>query len=346
MIIIPIIFLYPSSVEAKKIIIDGDPNDWNGIVPIVTDSNDMPYDDVDLAETYMTNDGDHLYIRMDVYGNISVTGGAYQVMMDVDRNGTWDVQFSIISGYGYGYKMPTYDWQFYEPIPLNFSYCSSTIEMNVSLADLEFPKTVDLRFLSSPYDSGYSMSLYTVGSNYQTITVDGDATDWTGSSFFTDDVGEAVAPGLDLQKCWVGDNGTELFIMMNTSGVLDPGANGQVFIDNYMFIDIYSGNYTFANGTVIEFSTPLANIGNPSSVSISGGIRSIVTYMDQGEATYTVSESMTTTPTTTPTTTTTTTSTSETITPESIEEPSVIPSFTAPILLTAIIGLISMRKVK
>ena len=280
MISVAIISLYPSPVEARSIIVDGDPSDWVGIPPIVTDPDDMPYDDVDLSEVYVTNDQDYLYIRMEVYGNISGTGGGYQVLIDADQNGTWDFQFGVISGWGYGYKMPTY-----ESLPLNFSYSDSTVEMNVSLADLEFPKTMDLTFFCSPYDSGYAASLYIVGSNIQTITVDGDRSDWTGSPFFMDDVGDAVAPGLDLQGCWVGDNGTDIFVMMNTSGPLDPGADGQVFIGDYMFMD--------TKGTVIEFSTSLADIGNPSEVYISGGVRSINTYMDKVEATYAVSEAKT-----------------------------------------------------
>lgn len=281
MISVAIMSLYPSPVEARSIVVDGDPSDWAGIAPIVTDPDDMPYDDVDLSEVYVTNDEDCLYIRMDVYGNISGMGGAYQFMVDVDpRNMTWDFQFGVMSGWGYGMKMPTYDL-----VPLNFSYSGSTVEMNVSLSDLEFPKAMDLMFFCSPYDSGYATSLYTVGSNNQTITVDGDPADWTGSPFFTDDVGDAVAPGLDLQGCWVGDNGTHIFVMMNTSGTLDPGANGQVFIDGYMDYD--------TKGTVVEFSTSLAAIGNPSNVSISGGIRSLTTHMDQGQATYAVSETKT-----------------------------------------------------
>jgi len=269
--------LYLSHVEARTIIVDGDPSDWNGILPIATDPNEMPYDDVDLFEVYVTNDDDHLYIRMDVYGNISGTGGAYQVMVDANRNGTWDFQFGVISGWGYGYKMPTY-----ESIPLNFSYSGSTVEMNASLLDLDFPETMDLSFLCSPYDSGYATSFYTVGSNSESITVDGDPADWIGSPFFLDDVGDAVAPDLDLYGCWVGDNGTDIFVMMNTSGPLDPGADGQVFIGDYMFMD--------TKGTVIEFSTSLADIGNPSEVYISGGIRSFDTYMDQAEATYAISK--------------------------------------------------------
>jgi hypothetical protein len=254
---VAIISLYPSPVEARSIIVDGDPSDWAGIPPIVTDPDDMPYDDVDLSEVYATNDEDCLYIRMDVYGNISGMGGAYQFMVDVDRNGTWDFQFYVMSGWGGGYTMPTYD-----PVPLNFSYFGSTVEMNVSLSDLGFPKAMDLTFFCSPYDMGYPTSLYIVGSNTQTITVDGDPNDWTGSPFFMDDVGDAVAPSLDLQ-----------------------GGNGQVFIGSYMFLD--------TNDTVIEFSTPLADIGNPSNVTISGGIRSLTAYMDQGQATYAVSETET-----------------------------------------------------
>jgi len=211
---VAIISLYPSLGEARSIIVDGDPSDWAGIPPIVTDPDDMPYDDVDLSEAYVTNDEDYLYIRMDVYGNISGTGGGYQFMIDVDpRNMTWDFQFGVMSGWGYGMKMPTYDL-----VPLNFSYSGSTVEMNVSLSDLEFPKAMDLMFFCSPYDTGYATSLYIVGSNIQTITVDGDPSDWTGSPFFMDDVGDAVDPGLDLQGCWVGDNGTHIFVMMNTSG--------------------------------------------------------------------------------------------------------------------------------
>jgi len=267
---------FPSYITSAKIVVDGDPSDWAEIPPIVTDPNDMPYDDVDLSEVYVTNDEDHLYIRMDVYGNISATGGAYQVLMDLDpRNMTWDFQFGLISGWGYTQKMPTY-----ETFPLNFSYSGSTVEMNVSLSDLGFPEVMDLMFFCSPYDSGYSMSMYNIGSNNQIITVDGDPTDWTGSPFFMDDVGDAMAPGLDLQGCWIGDNGTELFVMMNTSGPLDSGANGQMFIGNYMFLD--------TKGTVVEFSTPLVEIGNPSSVYVSGGIRSLTTHLDQGEATYMV----------------------------------------------------------
>lgn len=272
--------LYMSNVEATTIIVDGDPGDWNAILPIVTDPDDMPYDDVDLSEVYVTNDDNHLYIRMDVYGNISGAGGAYQVMVDANRNGTWDFQFGVISGWGYGYKMPTY-----ESIALNFSYSGSTVEMNASLSELEFPKTMDFLFLCSPYDSGYASSSYTIGSNNVTITVDGDPADWIGSPFFLDDVGDAVAPALDLHGGWVGDNGTDIFVMMNTSGPLDPGADGQVFIGDYMFMD--------TKGTVIEFSTSLEEIGNPSEVYISGGVRSFNDYMDQAEATYAVSKAKT-----------------------------------------------------
>jgi len=132
---IVIITPYLSHGKARTIIVDGDPSDWNGIPPIATDPDDMPYDDVDLSTVYVTNDEDYLYIRMDVYGNISGMGGAYQVMVDVDRNGTWDFQFGVISGWGYGYKMPSY-----ESFTINYSYSDSTIEMNASLSVWNFPR--------------------------------------------------------------------------------------------------------------------------------------------------------------------------------------------------------------
>jgi len=141
---------------------------------------------------------------------------------------------------------------------------------------------MDLTFLCSPYDSGYAPSYYLIGNNSQTITVDGDPADWTGTPFFIDDVGDAVAPSLDLHGFWVGDNGTHIFVMMNTSGSLDPGADGQVFIGNSMFLD--------TKETVIEVSASLADLGDPSQVYVGGGIRSFDTYMDQVEATYAVSE--------------------------------------------------------
>ena len=103
------------------------------------------------------------------------------------------------------------------------------------------------------------LGTYTIASD-QSITVHGNPGDWVGSPYITDPTGDAVSAGLDLKECYVGSDGTDLFVMMNTYGPIDPSAMGQVF----MYFDTSTSQFWSALGggwTVWEGSKALSDIG-------------------------------------------------------------------------------------
>jgi len=251
---------------AKTITVDGDTSDWTGISPIITDPNDYTWDGLDVKEVYMTHDADYLYVRIDFYGIFSANAGVYSAYLDTDLNpGTGspvsdigvEVQFGVYSGSGYGY-FPLTGSSF----SVSFASSGSVLEFRAAFSDLGNPSSFDFVVMCYPNDGGTPTASYVIGSNPQTITVDGDGGDWTGSSFFTDASGDAVSDGLDLTESWVGDDGANLYFRLDTLGIINPSATGDIWLSyDTSFPRVPFTNYVTA--TVIEGWIPLADLGNP-----------------------------------------------------------------------------------
>lgn len=90
-----IALIWVGSLSSEAILIDGNPSDWTGITPLVSsDPNeaDIPDDDYDLENFYVTNDNTDMFFRLDVYGTPTLTGvfpvnpAFYQIYLDIDQN--------------------------------------------------------------------------------------------------------------------------------------------------------------------------------------------------------------------------------------------------------------------
>jgi len=253
-------------VEAAGITVDEDSSDWAGISPIIVDPDDYLYDQLDVKEVYVTSDGNYIYFRIEVYNSIT-TAGYYRFFIDTDQNPTTgmpffgigaEYQIGLYNGYGYGMRIA--DWYSFA---VEAAYSGSTLEVSVAIADIGNPTAFDLVVYCNPSDSAYPLDLYTIAID-QSITVDGDPSDWVGSPFFTDDIGDAVSSGLDLTECYVGSDGTDLFVMVKTDGVIDPTATGQVLVYSDMTMTTMMANIWSELGagwTVWEASKPLSEIG-------------------------------------------------------------------------------------
>jgi len=253
-----------ATVFAKTIAIDGDPSDWDGIDPIITDLDDYLYNQFDIKEVYITSDGNNVYFRIDVYDSI-IIGGYYRFFIDIDQNpGTGmsfygigaEYQLGLYDGYGYGMRIADG-----YPLSVQAAYSDSTLELSVPRSDLEDAATFDFVVFCNPSDSAYPLDTYTMTDD-STVDVDGEPSDWPEPPYVTDDVGDAVSDNLDLWGCYVGCNSTHLLAMMNTTGLISPNLYGQVFItrisDNF---STYFYGPLDVDWIVWEGSSPLSDLG-------------------------------------------------------------------------------------
>ena len=283
---------------AKTIVVDGDPSDWTGISPIITDPDDYTWDGLDVKDVYMTHDADYLYVRIDFYGTFSADVGASSAYLDTDQDPSTgspvsdigvEVQFGVYGAYGYGY-FPLTGSSF----SVDFASSGSVLEFRAAFSDLGNPSSFDFLVMCYPLDNAEPMVTYVIGSNTQTITVDGNGVDWSGSSFFTDASGDAVSDGFDLTGCWIGDDGTNMYFRLDTLGAIDPNAGGNIWIYYNGYTNEVRVPFTnYVTGTVIESWIPLTDLGSPLPIDVypSFYIMGTVyeTVPDSGHATYAIS---------------------------------------------------------
>jgi len=292
-----IVLVSTPTATAKTIIVDGDPSDWLGISPIITDPDDYTWDELDVKEVYMTDDGNYLYVRIDFYGTFSSDVGATSAYLDTDQDPSTgifvsgigvEVQFGVYGGWGYGY-FPLTGSSF----SVDSASSGSVLEFRAAFSDLGNPFSFDVVVMCYPNDNAEPMFNYVIGSNPQAITVDGAGGDWIGSSFFTDASGDAVSDGFDLTDCWIGDDGTNMYFRLDTLGAIDPNAGGNIWI----YYDGYDNEVrvpftNYVTGTVIESWIPLTDLGSPlpSDVYPSFYIMGTVYEYapDSGHATYSI----------------------------------------------------------
>jgi hypothetical protein len=170
-----------------------------------------------------------------------------------------EYQLGLYNNYGYGMRIADL-----HSFPVQAAHSGSTLELSVANSDLEDPLAFDFVVFCNPSDAAYPSGGYLI-TNDQTVTVDGDPSDWVGPPFVTDDTGDAVTDEIDMWGCYVGSNGTHLLAMVNTTGSVDPAAIGQVFVtrmsdlkQDYFYCTSESG------WTVWEGSKSLSGMGfNP-----------------------------------------------------------------------------------
>lgn len=225
---------------SSPIIVDGDPSDWAGITPIISDlSGDTPYGVADVKDVYMTWDATNLYVRIDVYGNISATAGDYNVDLDTDMNATtgadwWadigtDYRLNVYAGKSFlrkwtGLPFPE-NWET-TIVDLPEAYSGSILETSVPLSAINFSGEMDVVVGCSPIDVAPQDTYinYTVGTHVAPIVVDGIPDDWVGiAKIFTDSAGDAANASMDITDCYVAnDVDGYIYIRMDISGVMDP----------------------------------------------------------------------------------------------------------------------------
>jgi len=214
----------------------------------------------------MTDDGDYLYVRIDFWGTFSANIGTYSAYLDTDQDPTTgspvsdigvEVQFGVYSGSGYGYFTLTGS-----SFSVDFASSGSVLEFRAAFSDLGNPSSFDFVVMCYPTDGGQPLATYVIGSNPQTITVDGAGIDWTVSSFFTDDSGDAVSDGFDLTVCWIANDGTNMYFRLDTFGAIDPNAVGDIWL-YYDTSTIRVPLTNYVTGTVIESWIPLTDLGSP-----------------------------------------------------------------------------------
>lgn len=246
------LFLTQLSMSGKAssvIIVDGDPSDWAGITPIISDpSGDTPYGVADVKDVYITWDTTDLYVRIDVYGAISATAGDYNVHLDTDMNATtgadsWadigtDYRLNVYAGKSFlrkwtGLPFPE-NWET-TIVDLPEAYSGSVLETSVPLSAIDFAGEMDVVVGCSPIDVAPQDTYitYTVGTHVAPIVVDGIPDDWVGiSKIFTDSAGDAADAAIDITDCYVAnDVDGYVYIRMDISGVMDPSLDCLGYLD-------------------------------------------------------------------------------------------------------------------
>ena len=235
--------------EPMAIKVDGNTGDWAGIAPLILDWEDDAShgeDVADITAVYMTMDSKNLYIRIDVKGEASRTGGDYTVFLDVDQNsetGWWtgaEYIFDAWCGKAYlrRYTGNPYWIDRYEVVnpKLPVAFKDHTMEASIPLKDLGYPEAMDVVVMAWPCDAAGKVLTYTVGSNHADIEVDGDFDDWAGVPYaYKDAVGDAP-DNVDMTYCYIADNATDtepgcIFFCVDITGDLSE-TDLVVFVDS------------------------------------------------------------------------------------------------------------------
>jgi hypothetical protein len=160
---------------------DGDTTDWAGIDPIVTDPSGGPYPnpdanhpDEDIINCYATDDGETLYVRIDIVGTISTkpVSPMFALFLDTDSNlntGVSDIDglnigigadyIALWGMFGGGGEPPMLPMAllFRTPAPsvmeptgiVSSQPNKHTIEMAIPLMWIGSPNTVNIVFMAS-----------------------------------------------------------------------------------------------------------------------------------------------------------------------------------------------------
>ena len=139
--------------------VDGHPDDWQGIEPVVTDpSGDAPSADADLKALYTTNDDGFLYLMVEFYGNIPHSH--CEILADLDLDGVADHKMFI--------------WSPDEPVPhqIHIKSLSGAATPNDTAVDIDaFSEVVEAR-----------LPLSVFGADRFGIT-DINVMNWTGNGY-------------------------------------------------------------------------------------------------------------------------------------------------------------------
>jgi len=231
------------------IMIDGNPSDWTGIPPIVTDPTGDEDADYDLTECYVTNDGSNLHFMIKVSGSIQyVTDDTppYTVALDTDQNeetgeteGPAGEDLDI--GFDYAIAGPYSENGYYvcqifqapmdgEPIGVSIaSFSSGILEFTCPLSVINYPRAIDMVFAGVITATDFAPDQTAGTHDYVTYTVtppmikaDGDGSDWIGVSplaELTDPEGDAPnGDNEDILKCYATNDGETLYVRIDIKG--------------------------------------------------------------------------------------------------------------------------------
>ena len=260
----------PPPRPSATIWIDGLTSDWEaaGIPPIILDgegdvviddTTTDAYDDVDVKAVYMTHDSYNLYIRIDVNGTATRTGGDYTILLDTDQNPEtgywsgyvgWEYVVNIWGGYAFLRKANPKSPYWLDMVNprLRFAMRDHTIEVAVPLRDIGYAEAVNFLVLANPCDiSSYGYSAYTItyriGTHHMDNFVeDNDFSDWrdAGIPYAFRDIDYAPPPpeGVDIDYIYIADDATpdslgHLFVCVNMTGDYTSAD----YLDLMVFVD-------------------------------------------------------------------------------------------------------------
>lgn len=142
--------------------------DWTGITPIYTDAQgEVVNPDWDVVDAYIANDGNYLYLRMDVAGVIA-TNTQYMFLIDANNNTAdgytgyyenWqlgadyrilqDQWGSVLQEHTGAQNSDTWVWP--TPLTAESSVAGNTVEWKVALADMSLSAGDTIKLVGTCY---------------------------------------------------------------------------------------------------------------------------------------------------------------------------------------------------
>jgi len=241
----------------NQIVVDGDPSDWIGVSPLVSDT--LETDNwLDVKALYVTHDASNLYLRIDSANAIPKSGyHAFEGWLNFDvDNGKNSYELYYQWGGGGTYKnifliknsLIDSSWSYVEnPSFLQIAANSNILEIGVGLSDIGNPNQINITLIA-----GHSYFSYTIGEVTKSIEVDGYYSDWTGVNVaMTDEQGETNPSYSDLTDIFVADDGNKLYVRMDTASkpkISISGTTGELLQNFYVLFDTDRNKNTGLSG--------------------------------------------------------------------------------------------------
>ena len=193
----------------------------------------------DWLNLYITNDGTFLYFRMDLVEDAVYSSYDYIIYLDTDQerdpltgftNGWWGIgaDHRIVNIGSIGY-LQTYDGSWDNPgTQVDWEIRDNHIECSVARHSIGAHSGVDVIFHTpsavEDYAPQWPGSLHYEYEYYIPpdidIAIDGEFGDWNNPrvTILDENLAEGIDPKIDLDRVWVGDDTSNLYLRMDTVG--------------------------------------------------------------------------------------------------------------------------------
>ena len=245
-----------SAMALDNLVLNGYLNEWTSAESLGVDGDDITVANskADFLQAWVSHDSSNLQIAYRNDSTIDNTWWPWQVHIDTDRNG--NTGFAAGNGVGAEYIIQGNQLLKYTGNGTNWSWESVRInvgtklnnnaEFSVGFNEIDNPASMNLLFkaVNSPFTGSFENSgidtfpnsgagFFTVNraansaerSNALTPSIDGDLSDWSGTTSFGRDGADITLAGTqaDIIETWMGNDSQYLYLAYTNDGPINFG---------------------------------------------------------------------------------------------------------------------------